>query len=162
RRSGADHRRGPGRRGRHPAGASSPDAAAVPGVRTTVMGLPAFGNPGQPAYVPPPAPALSPMALMEASAHGVGSDAEAVEVRAGKAYHEFRLPHDSGAEGAAATALLIYGVLAAFFGLFRFVDERVDGEFTIGTDKDATFQTPEGLPAPLFPLVRSTGEDYEI
>ncbi len=82
--------------------------------------------------------------------------------QAGKAYNEFRMPKESAVPGVATTALIIYGTLAMLLGLFRLFDERQEGEFTIGSDKKATFNTAVDLPVPLFPLVHSTGDDYEV
>src|SRR5579883_1346611 len=84
--------------------------------------------------------------------------------RAGKPYAEFPMARYKGGAGmdVAATAFLIYGVVALFWGLFRFFDERKETEFTIGADPHVTFTTGEDLPVPSFPLVHSTGADYEV
>src|SRR5581483_6505289 len=48
-------------------------------------------------------------------------------------------------------------------GLVRLLNERQPREFTIGPDAEALFPAPgELLPAGSFPLVHSTGTDYEL
>jgi TonB family protein len=82
----------------------------------------------------------------------------------GKPYSEFPTHKYGKGTGLdiAATALLLYGMAGLFWGLLRLFDERQDAEFTIGTDSKAIFHTGEDLPVPLFPLVHSTGADYEV
>ena len=62
------------------------------------------------------------------------------------------------ARDAAAGGLLFCGIGALLFGLHRASSERRENEFTIGSDKDATFHVDaERLPLVRFPLVRSNG-----
>jgi hypothetical protein len=59
--------------------------------------------------------------------------------------------------------LLIGGLVSLVFGLFRRHEELQPRDFTIGPDPDAMYNAPgDLLPAPLFPLVRSTGSAYEL
>lgn len=71
--------------------------------------------------------------------------------------------HESPATDIAAVVLLIGGLVGLGWGLFRRQDELQPRDFTIGPDAKALFNAPgELLPAPLFPLVRSTGTNYEL
>ncbi|MFO0573083.1 MAG: TonB family protein [Polyangia bacterium] len=72
-------------------------------------------------------------------------------------------PRGSVALDYAAVALLIGGIAGLGLGLSRRIREREENEFTLGTASDATFKVPDGtLPVAKFPLVRSTGTDYEM
>lgn len=67
------------------------------------------------------------------------------------------------ARDAAAGGLLFCGIGALLFGLHRASSERRENEFTIGSDKNATFHVDaERLPLVRFPLVRSNGTSYEV
>ncbi len=82
---------------------------------------------------------------------------------AGKAYGDFVMPRDGAGRDVAGATLLIYGVGALVLGLFRLVEERRENQFSIGPGRGVTFHAPgEGLPVENFPLVRSTGSDYEF
>lgn len=62
-----------------------------------------------------------------------------------------------------AAGLLTFGASALLYGLWRRQSECKDNEFSIGADAQATFKTAaDGLPSARFPLVRSTGTDYEL
>jgi TonB family protein len=82
----------------------------------------------------------------------------------GKPASEFRAPPREGpARDILGIGLMLYGIGAAVYGLYRLLGERGENQFTIGPDPSATFAVPgEQLPNPAFPLVRSTGTDYEI
>ena len=70
---------------------------------------------------------------------------------------------ESPAKDAGAGIMLGLGLAAVVIGLARRSNEMKVNEFTIGPDEKATFKAaPEGLPVALFPLVRSTGSDYEV
>lgn len=59
--------------------------------------------------------------------------------------------------------LLFGGAGLAGYGFNRFTEERNMRDFTIGNDPKVAFALPDELsPGPLFPLVRSTGTDYEL
>ena len=59
---------------------------------------------------------------------------------------------------------LVAGLGGLFVGLGRRFGETRENIFTIGADPTSTFQPPGNMPLPLpkFPLVRSTGSDYEM
>jgi hypothetical protein len=58
---------------------------------------------------------------------------------------------------------MMYAIYAVVHGLLRASDERGARDFTIGSESGATFAAPStGLPRAPFPLVRSTGADYEL
>src|SRR5262249_15600135 len=64
---------------------------------------------------------------------------------------------------AAAGGLLLYGMLGLLYGLQRAGNERRENEFSIGSAPGSTFQMDSSaLPVERFPLVRSTGTDYEV
>jgi hypothetical protein len=71
---------------------------------------------------------------------------------------------DSGrTRDAAAGGLLFFGAGALLYGLYRAGGERKENEFSIGSAPSATFKVEsQGLPSEHFPLVRSTGTDYEF
>lgn len=82
---------------------------------------------------------------------------------AGKAHNEFPIPHDSPISDILATLLVAFGVGGMLVGLSRLLDERQPRDFTIGPDANTLFAAPgELLPVGTFPLVRSTGTDYEL
>ena len=82
---------------------------------------------------------------------------------AGKAHNEFPIPHDSPISDILATLLVAFGVGGTLVGLSRLLDERQPRDFTIGPDANTLFAAPgELLPVGTFPLVRSTGTDYEL
>ena len=81
---------------------------------------------------------------------------------AGKPYHEFRVPRDNPATDIAAGSMLLFGVAALMWGLFRYFEERGEREYTIGTDPQATFPVVDRLPGNRLPILRSTGADYEV
>ncbi|HZS35385.1 MAG TPA: AgmX/PglI C-terminal domain-containing protein [Polyangia bacterium] len=73
----------------------------------------------------------------------------------------------AGAESRVLDALvplaMMYGLYAVVHGLLRLFDERKPRDFTIGPDSGARFPSPgDGLPRGAFPLVRSTGNEYEL
>ena len=87
---------------------------------------------------------------------------------AGKNHNEFlaTLPN-GGREGPLLDIIVSVGLLCGLFaliaGLFRLFEERQPRDFTIGPDADALFKAPgDRLPVPNFPLVHSTGTDYEL
>ena len=59
--------------------------------------------------------------------------------------------------------LMFGGVGLTAYGFSRLSEERGIRDFTIGNEPNVTFALPDELsPAPSFPLVRSTGTDYEL
>jgi hypothetical protein len=76
----------------------------------------------------------------------------------------FRSQRDGGrGRDAAAGGLLLYGIAALLYGLQRAGNERRENEFSIGSGPGATFAMDSSeLPVERFPLVRSTGTDYEV
>jgi hypothetical protein len=73
------------------------------------------------------------------------------------------IPREGPAVDIASSMLLAFGIGALLVGLARLLEERQPRDFTIGPDRVALFNTPgELLPVGAFPLVRSTGEDYEL
>lgn len=84
--------------------------------------------------------------------------------KAGKPINEFpKPPREGPARDAAGVVLLVYGLGALVYGLGRRADELRENEFTIGPAPEVTFSAPgDGLPVGRFPLVRSTGADYEL
>jgi TonB family protein len=82
---------------------------------------------------------------------------------AGKPHNEFPVPREGPALDILVSVLLIFGVYALFHGLFRLFSERAPRDFTIGPDAGTLFNAPgEYLPVGSFPLVHSTGTDYEL
>jgi pSer/pThr/pTyr-binding forkhead associated (FHA) protein len=82
---------------------------------------------------------------------------------AGKPHNEFIVPREGPFLDILATVTVIFGVYAIMHGLFKLFSERQPRDFTIGPDGDALFNAPgEYLPVGSFPLVHSTGSDYEL
>jgi TonB family protein len=82
---------------------------------------------------------------------------------AGKAHNEFPVPHDGPFLDILVVVTLLFGGYAIIHGLFRLFSERGLRDFTIGPDEKAVFNAPgEYLPVGNFPLVRSTGTDFEL
>jgi TonB family protein len=70
---------------------------------------------------------------------------------------------ESPAKDVAAFTLLGLGIAAVAFGLYRRLNELKENEFSIGPDPGASFKMPaEDVPVAKFPMVRSTGTDYEV
>ncbi|MBL9045390.1 MAG: AgmX/PglI C-terminal domain-containing protein [Myxococcales bacterium] len=64
---------------------------------------------------------------------------------------------------AASLILLVGGIAGLALGVLRRQKEEEENEFTIGPAPGTTFKSPgEDLPVERFPLVRSTGDQYEI
>jgi pSer/pThr/pTyr-binding forkhead associated (FHA) protein len=83
--------------------------------------------------------------------------------KSGKPVNEFIVPREGPAMDIIASLCLAFGVLGVFVGLSRILEERHPRDFTIGPDRDTVFNAPgELLPVGSFPLVRSTGSDYEL
>jgi TonB family protein len=82
---------------------------------------------------------------------------------AGKPHNEFLLPHDGPLLDIIAVLMLVAGIYSLVHGLFRLFGERGPRDFTIGPDGKALFNAPaEYLPVASFPLVHSTGTDFEL
>ncbi len=81
---------------------------------------------------------------------------------AGKPYHEFRMPRENPATDVIFGGLLFLGIAALMWGLSRHFEESGEHDYTIGSDKKASFAMPNILPIPRFPLMRSTGKDFEV
>ncbi len=84
--------------------------------------------------------------------------------RASKPMADFRDPvRQSPALDILAGVFLAAGFIGMSVGLWRLMEERQPRDFTIGPDRDTLFNAPgELLPVGSFPLVRSTGTDYEL
>jgi pSer/pThr/pTyr-binding forkhead associated (FHA) protein len=83
--------------------------------------------------------------------------------KSGKSLNEFVVPREGPATDIVVSVCLAVGILGAFVGLSRLLEERQPRDFTIGPDRDTVFNAPgELLPLGSFPLVRSTGSDYEL
>jgi hypothetical protein len=81
----------------------------------------------------------------------------------GKAHNEFMVPREGPLMDILVTVFLFFGVYAVIHGLTRLFEERQPRDFTIGSDPTALFNAPSDyLPVGAFPLVRSTGTDYEM
>jgi hypothetical protein len=81
----------------------------------------------------------------------------------GKPHNEFVVPREGPVMDVVETLLIILGVYSVLHGLSRLFDERKPRDFTIGPDSNTIFKAPgELLPVASFPLVRSTGTDYEL
>jgi len=81
----------------------------------------------------------------------------------GKPHSEFPIVHDGPLLDILISVFLVFGLGAVIVGLFRLFAERKPRDFTVGTDPDVVFNvSAEDLPAGTFPLVRSTGTDYEL
>ena len=81
----------------------------------------------------------------------------------GKNHNEFPVPHEGPLLDVLVTVCLIFGVYAIIHGLFRLFEERQPRDFTIGPEAGTIFKAPgDFLPVGTFPLVRSTGTDYEM
>jgi TonB family protein len=79
--------------------------------------------------------------------------------KAEKPMHE----RESPAKDPAFFIFLLGGLGALAYGLNRRQSEIKENEFSIGPDPSATYKAPgEELPVAKFPLVRSTGMDYEV
>ena len=106
------------------------------------------------------AAALGGLFLLFAGSYAqVASEKAAAEANPLAAKHR----PESPARDVAAAGLLGYGAGALVYGLYRLRSERKENEFTIGADPRASFQVDvNGLSTSRFPLVRSTGTDYEL
>ncbi|HEY3356314.1 MAG TPA: TonB family protein [Polyangia bacterium] len=83
----------------------------------------------------------------------------------GKNLADFEALRDFSSKGADPIwiGLWIAFAILIFWGLLRLAQERRAGHFTIGTANDVGYTVPgELVPAPVFPLVHSTGSDYEL
>src|SRR5262249_27396569 len=81
----------------------------------------------------------------------------------GKPHAEIIVPREGPFMDILAVVCLVFGVYAVFHGLFRLFSERGPRDFTIGPDANTLFNAPgEYLPVGTFPLVHSTGTDYEL
>jgi TonB family protein len=82
---------------------------------------------------------------------------------AGKPHNEFVVPREGPFMDILVVMCLVFGVYAIFHGMFRLFAERGPRDFTIGPDPNTLFNAPgEYLPVGSFPLVHSTGTDYEL
>jgi len=82
---------------------------------------------------------------------------------AGKAHNEFMVPREGPLLDVLVTVFLFFGIYAVIHGLVRLFEERQPRDFTIGSDPEAVFNAPsDQLPVGAFPLVHSTGTDYEL
>ncbi|MGZ6142653.1 MAG: FHA domain-containing protein, partial [Myxococcales bacterium] len=81
----------------------------------------------------------------------------------GKPHNEFMVPREGPLLDVLVTVFLFFGLYAVIHGLVRLFEERQPRDFTIGSDPTAVFNAPSDmLPVGVFPLVRSTGTDYEM
>lgn len=82
---------------------------------------------------------------------------------AGKPHNEFPVPHGGAVFDVIFTVCLVVGLYSLFYGLSRLFSEHAPRDFTIGQDGKALFNAPsDELPVGCFPLVHSTGADYEL
>lgn len=82
---------------------------------------------------------------------------------AGKPHNEFVVPREGPALDILVVVCMVFGIYAIFHGLFRLFSERGPRDFTIGPDASTLFKAPgEYLPVGSFPLVHSTGTDFEL
>ncbi len=82
---------------------------------------------------------------------------------AGKPHNEFIVPREGPVLDVLFVLTMVFGIYAVFHGLFRLFSERGPRDFTIGPDENTLFNAPgEYLPVASFPLVHSTGTDYEL
>jgi TonB family protein len=82
---------------------------------------------------------------------------------AGKPHNEFIVPREGPGLDILVVVCMLFGIYAIFHGLFRLFSERGPRDFTIGPDPTTLFNAPgEYLPVGSFPLVHSTGTDYEL
>jgi hypothetical protein len=58
--------------------------------------------------------------------------------------------------------VLLLGIAALMWGLFRLFEERGDRDYTIGNHPKATFPVSDGLGHGRLPILRSTGSDFEV
>ncbi len=81
----------------------------------------------------------------------------------GKPHSEFIVPREGPFLDILSSVCLVFGIYAVIHGLSRLFNERQPRDFTIGSDADALFNAPsDALPVGRFPLVHSTGTDYEL
>ena len=81
----------------------------------------------------------------------------------GKPRAEFPMVHDGPLLDILILVFLISGLVAVGLGMWRLFSERKPRDFTVGTDSGVVFNvSADDLPAGTFPLVRSTGTDYEL
>lgn len=99
--------------------------------------------------------ALEEWEKQNAALAAMGKDKEKVE--------KPMVPHESGVKDVLAFTFLGLGFGCMLLGLYRRMTEMRDNEFSIGPDPHSSFKAPgDELPVPRFPLVRSTGSDYEM
>ncbi len=92
----------------------------------------------------------------------LGAQKEAWE-RSNTPMSERVVPPEGRALDILSALLLAFGIGGVLVGLARLLEEREPRDFTIGPDREALFNAPgELLPVGAFPLVRSTGTDYEL
>ncbi len=92
-------------------------------------------------------------------------DAQAKEdwEHSGKPMSEYRAAPVSPVYDVIVFGGMVFAIFGFGVGLSRLQREREPREFTIGSDPGALFNAPsDALPVGLFPLVHSTGTDYEL
>ena len=81
----------------------------------------------------------------------------------GKARSEYPVTREGPLLDILISVFLVFGLYAVIHGMFRLFTERKPRDFTVGTDPHVVFNvSADDLPAGTFPLVRSTGTDYEL
>jgi TonB family protein len=85
--------------------------------------------------------------------------------KTGKMPMEFEAYKEFSTKGLDAFWILAWVAFAVliFWGLLRYFSEKKPRDFVIGTTENAAYAVPgEMIPMPGFPLVHSTGTDYEL
>jgi TonB family protein len=81
----------------------------------------------------------------------------------GKPANEFVTPREGPVMDILVSVLLLAGLGSTIAGLVRLFGERKPRDFTVGPGENAVFKAPgEVVPAEEFPLVHSTGTEYEL
>jgi TonB family protein len=96
---------------------------------------------------------------------GLKEEAEVWANKTGKMPMEFEAYKEFSTKGLDIFWILAWVVFAIliFWGLLRYFTEKKPRHFLIGTDQNAAYSVPgELIPMPAFPLVHSTGTDYEL
>jgi hypothetical protein len=85
------------------------------------------------------------------------------EDRSGQPHNRFVLPRDGSFVDIMVATLVIAGVSLLIRGLSQLAAERTAHDFTIGPEQNTNVNAPaEQLPIAAFPLVRATGDDFEL
>jgi hypothetical protein len=81
----------------------------------------------------------------------------------GKPLSDLPVQHDGPLFDIIFGTLFVFGIVTLIMGMVRLFTERRPRDFTIGSDPKALFKAAsEVIPSGAFPLVHSTGSDYEL